>query len=268
MLSPRDKKPHADTSLQNVIPLYYKIYETIRVQIMRGDYPVDTPLPGEHELASRFNVSRVTIRRTMSILENAGMITRLRGRGTFVNPEAIARATLTNFSGYDQNVREFEATTQVTIINSGVTEMPPWGLEAINEVGNTWPVLGLEYTRSTDGVPFSYVRAFIPMTIAKNLDIEKLGNKTITTAIEESGTIVVDIDQKLTAVSAGDVESERLHLAIGQPLIRVRRVMYDGNRFPVQCLEVLYDPAYYEYHLTLSREKTTGEAPRWVPTNR
>ena len=267
MLTHQDKQPIVDASVRGVVPLYYKVYEMLRRQIERGDYPEATPLPGEHELARRFGVSRVTIRRTMDILERADLITRLRGRGTFANPNAILPAAPENLSGFDRNVREFEATTQVNIIGSKVTGMPSWAPEVTDTADSARSVLELEYARFKDGVPFSHVRAYVPLGIANSIDIANFGNKTITTAIEETGTIVIDIDQKLTAISADEIEGAILRLALGHPLIRVRRVMYDSRRQLVQCLEVLYNPSYFEYHVSLSRMNLAGEAPRWVPTS-
>ena len=43
-------------------------------------------LPSEAELASRFNVSRLTLREAMKTLSALGVVTVERGRGTFVNP--------------------------------------------------------------------------------------------------------------------------------------------------------------------------------------
>lgn len=268
MLTQQDKKPKGNASVQDVIPLYYKVYEAIRRQIEREDYPPDTPLPGEHELANRFAVSRVTIRRTMRMLEEADMITRLRGRGTFVNPGAIVRSTPENYSGFDQNIKDFEATTHVDLIRSEVTELPAWGVEASGEQADASRVLCIEYTRSAEKIPFSHIRAYVPMRIADTLKVEELGNKTVTTAIEESGTIVMSIDQKLTAISTDEIEAKCLQLPLGQPLIRVQRVMYDADRSPVQFVEAVYNPKYFEYHVSLSREKQVDEAPKWVPAKR
>ncbi len=48
----------------------------------------DTKLPAETELAAALGVSRVTLRRVLAELEQEGLVLRMHGRGTFVNPEA------------------------------------------------------------------------------------------------------------------------------------------------------------------------------------
>lgn len=268
MMRHLNKITGVDGSVQDVIPLYYKIYKIIRKEIEHGEFPENEPMPGEHELATRFAVSRVTIRRAMGILADANLISRLRGRGTFVNPGAIVHDSPENFSGFDQNVKDFEATTRVDLISVGEKELPSWCAEAIgpNVVGRS--VLGIEYTRSSNDVPFSYIRAFVPLEISKLLNLDHIGNKTATTMLEENGVVVTDIDQKLTAIAADEAAARMLRLPMGEPLIRVRRVMYDESRIPVEFLEAAYNPQYFEYHVVLSREKKAGEAPRWVPTSR
>ena len=66
------------------VPYYYQIASLLREKIEGGEFAPGARLPGEIELAKKFGVSRVPVRRALSLLENEGMLSRHRGRGTFV----------------------------------------------------------------------------------------------------------------------------------------------------------------------------------------
>lgn len=59
-------------------------------QYIRGlDQKDNMKLPPENQLGAKLGVSRVTVRRALDELEKEGIIIRIHGRGTFVNPEAL-----------------------------------------------------------------------------------------------------------------------------------------------------------------------------------
>lgn len=55
-------------------------------EIREGRYPEGRPMPSESQLATRFGVSRTTVRVILSRLEREGLIYRQQGRGTFARP--------------------------------------------------------------------------------------------------------------------------------------------------------------------------------------
>ncbi|MEH1125027.1 GntR family transcriptional regulator [Micromonospora sp. CPCC 206061] len=59
---------------------YERVAEQIRSGIQQGAFAAGTPLPGELELADRFQVARSTVRQALSLLEQAGDIERRSGR--------------------------------------------------------------------------------------------------------------------------------------------------------------------------------------------
>ncbi len=61
------------------------LYQYIRSM----DIKDNMKLPPESELSAKLGVSRVTVRRALDEMENEGIILRMQGRGTFVNPEAL-----------------------------------------------------------------------------------------------------------------------------------------------------------------------------------
>lgn len=65
-------------------PKYQIMQEWLREQIVNGVYQPEQRIPTEFELADQFGYSRQTIRQAVSALEHEGIITRTRGKGTFV----------------------------------------------------------------------------------------------------------------------------------------------------------------------------------------
>jgi GntR family transcriptional regulator len=95
-----------------------QVLEILAERIRSGDYPPESQLPPEHDLAAEFNVSRATVRTAISTLAAQGLVMRRQGVGTFVshlsglaNPlnEAVDFGTLITRSGCEAGVRLVEA---------------------------------------------------------------------------------------------------------------------------------------------------------------
>ena len=74
--------------------LYQSVAKQIREAIEAGEFAVGARLPGERELAERFNVSRVTIREAEISLETLGWISIRTGSGVYVlsrDPQVAGR---------------------------------------------------------------------------------------------------------------------------------------------------------------------------------
>jgi len=65
-------------------PVYYQLAESLRSQILEGGLKPGVQLPTEEELCKDYGVSRNTVRGTLRKLENEGLVSRTRGKGTFV----------------------------------------------------------------------------------------------------------------------------------------------------------------------------------------
>lgn len=64
----------------------------------------DTPeykLPSEQQLAIKFNASRVSVRKALDLLEEEGVITRIRGKGTFIKNSLNTAALTVNATQMD-----------------------------------------------------------------------------------------------------------------------------------------------------------------------
>ena len=66
------------------VPFYRQIVDQVTEQIRFGQLAPGTRLPSFRELGSELRVSLITVRRAYSDLEQAGLIVRRQGQGTFV----------------------------------------------------------------------------------------------------------------------------------------------------------------------------------------
>jgi GntR family transcriptional regulator len=83
---------------------YRQIADLIRDAIERGDYARGSVLPSEPELARRFEVSRPTVNRAVSILRSEGLVRVERGRGTIVRELPVIRRAAV--ARYERSARE------------------------------------------------------------------------------------------------------------------------------------------------------------------
>lgn len=66
------------------LPLYAKIAEELRAQIMDGTYGPGALLPSRNELAEMYSVSAITARDALAVLSHEGLARAVRGRGHIV----------------------------------------------------------------------------------------------------------------------------------------------------------------------------------------
>jgi GntR family transcriptional regulator of arabinose operon len=66
------------------MPLYQQIVDYFKLKIYTGEFLKDEKLPTEVELASNFNVSRITSKKALEELEKMKLIYRIQGSGSYV----------------------------------------------------------------------------------------------------------------------------------------------------------------------------------------
>ena len=65
---------------------YLQVADSIAERIARGEFTA--ALPAERALAQEYEVAYQTVRRSMEVLRERGLIITRQGRGTFVDPSA------------------------------------------------------------------------------------------------------------------------------------------------------------------------------------
>lgn len=101
---------------------YYTLSVDLKRMILDGDIQAGERLPSENELASRYNISRHTVRKALAILENEGYIYAEHGKGTFCSELVRHSKTSRNIAVVTTYLSDYIFPKVVQGIDSVMTE--------------------------------------------------------------------------------------------------------------------------------------------------
>ncbi|WP_377297074.1 GntR family transcriptional regulator [Rhizobium sp. SGZ-381] len=238
-------------------PLYHRVYAVMRERITKGYYPSDVPVPSEAELSESFSVSRITVRRAMEMLTAEGLVTRTRGRGTFVNDRnrgnQFNRAVVSNINGLFSYLNAVGQSTRLKVISLDLGEAPP-RICAQMGVPPTTPLVRAVRVRSLDKRPYSLSIAYLLPEIGETLKRQDLATTNMIDLVQQAGASVEQVEQTLTATLADDYAAKHLEIPVGAPLMLVNRVFFNADLKPFYVAEIFYCADRYEYRVSLKRE--------------
>lgn len=104
-----------------------EVAEKLLDRIIAGEFPPGSLVPGEHELSTRHEVSRMTVRAAMKTLQAQHILSVERGRGTFVNPLNRWASVETVLRAASEGKNEAKASVQLIelrrILETGACEL-------------------------------------------------------------------------------------------------------------------------------------------------
>lgn len=218
------------------LPLHAQVSDHLAKAVEDGVLLGGDRLDGEVGLASRWGVSRATLRRAINDLVGRGVLLRQHGVGTQVAPRPGWSSTGVR-SLYDEMVEaERRPTTTVMALTVGcvtvdVAEM--LGLEAEAEV------YAMERLRLVDGSPLALMRNWISATLVE-LDAEALCGSGLYEILRTQGIEMRLARQSVGAQKASAGEARLLHVAEGDPLLSVHTVSYAAMGQPIELGRHLY----------------------------
>jgi len=234
------------------IPLYYQVQQILRKKIASKEILSDTPLPTENELCKEFEVSRTTVRQAFASLINEGLITRIPGKGTFLNQQNASQKVVHYFKTTESLDSYFKfASFEKKIHHRGLVT-PTIETAKIFDLEPGRKLYSLRGVRNRNQLPMCY---FITSFIGEYADILKdtdLRYKAILCVMEEKlGVKVTNVKQKIWATSADERIAKFLEIKKGDPLL-VQECIYCTSDNKVLELGLNYFHAErYHYEMNL-----------------
>ncbi|WP_302139446.1 GntR family transcriptional regulator [Halomonas alkalicola] len=242
----------------------HRIFLLLKDAILSGRLPPGRKLPGEIKLAEQHGVSRVTVRRAMEALREAGLVERRPGLGTVVLEQPLDATVMTaSVSNLLPNMVKMSQASRVRLLEFSYVKPPEavrdgLGLDGSERVQRSIRV------RMADDKPFSYLVTHVPEYIALHYNEADLSSMPLFALLERSGVKVDHASQTISATLATHEVAEALGVSVGSPLIALTRMVFDEEGRGVEYLDALYRPDRYRIQIDLNR---TGdeESRYWEP---
>ena len=225
-------------------PLYLRLQERIRDAIAAGSLKPLDALPGERDIAHAMSVSRVTVRKALAGLVNAGLLEQRQGSGTFVarKPPVVEQA-LSRLTSFSEDMRRRGLATTTRWLARDISL--PSTREAMHlALSPQERVCRLRRLRLADGTPLAIELATIP---CKFLPSPEAVRQSLYAALESAGCRPVRALQRLTAANLGADDAALLDVAAGSAALAIERISYLSTNQPVEVTRSFYRGDTYDF---------------------
>lgn len=233
-------------------PLYAQLRDALRADILSGRLRVHDKLPSEHELVQAHGVSRITVRQALADLQREGLITRLQGKGAYVSAphttqplqrlEGLGEA----LSAQGQAVHSQRLSMKRVKASSDVAKAL--------ELAPASQVYLLRTLRYVGRLPMSLNESHFPLPLGERMvRLDMSGRDVIEVLERELGLRVAQAHMDIGAVAMPSTAAKWLQTAVGEPALRVHRVLLDAEGRPLQVETATHRADRFSYRLTVSR---------------
>jgi len=241
------------------IPLYYQLKRILLDKIDRNEFKPGDALPTEQQIQEMYEVSRTTVRQTLSELADEGRIIRHRGRGTFVAKPKV------------HHMPEVYPDLSDYMMVQGLT--PGWRLisaawidpsEEVAKVLRAPPsekVFQLERLRFASDEPIGFQVAHLAPQFGTYIDSNAFTEGGSLRYLKRLALLEDSIAHRtLEAIEASERFAELLGVPVGSALLRVTRTIYAQDLTPIELFQGVYRGDRFQYHINNMRAVTAINA--------
>ncbi|MEH7544868.1 MULTISPECIES: GntR family transcriptional regulator [Bacillaceae] len=234
-------------------PYYEQIKSYFIEEIESKNLKHGDKLPSERELAERFNISRMTARHAISILEREGFVERIVGAGTFVTNKRIQMDFIT-FSSFT-NVLLNKGLVPSTKMLEISKEKAKASVAKALEINTDEEIIIIKRLRLADGMPISIQVSHIPYKYCDGIEKHMEENASVYEVLEKYyGIKLVKTKQFMRVSLSNEAESKLLNIRNESPCIFFEETTSDslGRIIEFSQLTTRSDIVNYYSEQTLS----------------
>jgi len=221
-----------DNTSEELMKKYKQLFKQLERDILGEKYQLGDFLPSEHQLMEIYQVSRDTVRKALAILQEEGLIEKVRGQGSKVVKQEQLDFPVSNLTSYQELVAQHQLQSKTNVISldkitvdkklSKAADFPEyrlvWRIVRQRVVDNIASVLDIDY---------------LDKSLVPDLTRE-IGEHSIYAYLEETLKLNIAYARKeITIDHVSDQDQILLDIGRDQHVVSIKSQVYlaDGRQF-------------------------------------
>ena len=209
---------------------YLEVAQRLRELIATGDFGAGGALESETDLAQRYGVSRMTLRRALETLRAEGLVEARKGAGWFVAVDPVRQA-LGRFATIEAALAESGVEWERRVLQFRF-EAADASTAAALQIEPGDEVLRVRRLNLADGDPFAVVTVWVPAALGAELSRADVERSTFYDLLPLRGIRLGAAKQTISATAASADDAKVLGVPNGSPLLVCRRLTTDATGAP------------------------------------
>ncbi|MBN1835156.1 MAG: GntR family transcriptional regulator [Spirochaetales bacterium] len=218
---------------------YTRLFNVLQDRILGKHYSPGQKLPTEREMCEEFNLSRITCRHAIRLLQERGLVDRFPGRGTFVKSLRPRKVPIL-VNDYSESIRK-EAPNTTRRLMSYMEIIPPDGIAESLGLFKSEPCLLAERIDMLGDEPVAFDKAYLPRASAQYLSEDLLTRVDFLDLwLEREGIRMSHMWNSLEAVNATSEIQLKLRMPSDCPVLKVTDIVYSSANRPLAVFVTFY----------------------------
>lgn len=209
-------------------PLYIQFSDKLRNLILSSEYKYGEMFPTERELEATYGLDRKTIRKSLNILVEEGLLIRMKGKGTFVSSPDI-NYPMKNMSGFSRLLEQqgIESTSKVLSV---AKEQAGYRLSKIMEIGRADHVWKLIRQRLSGNEPLALEIIYVRQDVISDFEDMDFEVYSLFDMYTSHGHVPTRVDERIEAIELSAPEAKYLNMEEGDVAFLVSDITRDQDQ--------------------------------------
>jgi GntR family transcriptional regulator len=210
----------------------------------------DGLLPSEAELGERFNVSRATIREALSKLEQAGVILRKHGVGTFIAPPApVIDAGLEELESLERLAQRIGLEVHMGKAKIEERAASTWEADRL-QLAAVNPILSVARVIMAGKRLVAYLIDIVPLQYLRRKNLgDRFSGSVLDLFLQRGQPALSHSRTDIAPIAAGEDLARRLRLKPGDILLKLEAQLYARDGKVVDYSVSYFVPDYFRFHV-------------------